>query len=267
MWDTLKTSIAQYYQDGILNVNEDLYWNGANNVVCPQPAQFGADGNIQERYCCVGLPYSTTTKSMVIQKPNATPPESNYFEFLNVYAPGSTHMPNALRNTTLDAASYTGQELGFVEVDGELDQVIDFPIVDVNNNVLVNRNDAQHPLGGVMGSIAGDVENVQLHYENVNIEITNLPHRTYNGCSRTLDKTIYQAPQSSASTIGDDNLDIVDIIPPTKVWVSLNNPGEIPLNKLDVQLSDEAGVKLSQLEYKQETNLVLEIKGEKEFLN
>ena len=53
----------------------------------------------------------------------------------------------------------------------------------------------------------------------------------------------------------------------TKVWVSLNNPGEIPLNKLDVQLSDEAGVKLSQLEYKQETNLLLEIKGEKEFLN
>ena len=61
---------------------------------------------------------------MVIQKPNATAPESNYFEFLNVYAPGATHIPNALRNTTLDAASYTGQELGFVEVAGELDQNI-----------------------------------------------------------------------------------------------------------------------------------------------
>ena len=64
-----------------------------------------------------------------------------------------------------------------------------------------------------------------------------------------------------------DNLEILEVIPATKVWLELNNPGEIPLNRLDVQLSDVFGKKLNELNYSQPTNIVLEIKNNDDIIN
>ena len=64
-----------------------------------------------------------------------------------------------------------------------------------------------------------------------------------------------------------DNLEVLEVIPPTKVWVELNNAGDIPLNRLEVQLSDTNGVKLDNKIYQQPTNIVVEIKNKNEIIN
>ena len=111
-----------------------------------------------------------------------------------------------------------------------------------------------------------DLENTVLQHQTINIEIPNLPHRTYNGTNTSIDKTIYQMPLVNHST-AIDNLEILEVIPATKVWLELNNPGEIPLNRLDVQLSDVFGKKLNQLNYSQPTNIVIEIKNNDDVIN
>ena len=64
-----------------------------------------------------------------------------------------------------------------------------------------------------------------------------------------------------------DNLEILEVIPPSKVWLELNNPGEIPLNRLEIQLSDSSGKKLNELNYSQPTNIVVEIKNKEDIIN
>lgn len=62
-----------------------------------------------------------------------------------------------------------------------------------------------------------------------------------------------------------DNLEIIEDFPNQKVWLDLNNPSEIPLTRLDVQLSDTTGRKLSNIVYTQPTNIVIEIRNDKDF--
>ena len=98
------------------------------------------------------------------------------------------------------------------------------------------------------------------------MEIPNLPHRSYNGVAKTQDKTIGQIPLTGINSGKEtrDNLDIVTAYPPTKTWIALNNPGEIPLNQLQVKLSDVEGKQLTSLEISQETNVQIEIKSRDE---
>ena len=85
--------------------------------------------------------------------------------------------------------------------------------------------------------------------------------RSYNGVSKTQDKTIGVIPVNgiNADRLERDNLDIITAYPPTKNWIPLNNPGEIILKELQVKLSDVRGKELDASEISQETAVSIEI--------
>ena len=59
----------------------------------------------------------------------------------------------------------------------------------------------------------------------------------------------------------------VEFTPPSKVWLSLNNPGPIYLNKMDVQISNTDGTKVSTTILKQDTLVTIQIENDKNLLN
>jgi len=108
-----------------------------------------------------------------------------------------------------------------------------------------------------------EIDSVQNTTETViNVEITNLPHRTFNGRSNNISKSIYEVPISNANTRDLDDVKLVGFVPPTKIWHKLNNPAEIPLNQLEVKISDERLKKVSNL--RGPTNVGIEIKTKEE---
>ena len=98
--------------------------------------------------------------------------------------------------------------------------------------------------------------NVALEDEVFNVEVTNLPHRSYNGKNHSYDKTIYQLPVETTSK-EIQGVKITEHSAEQKVWIPLNNAGEIPLNKLDIQISKEDGSKADNLQ--EDTHIVLQI--------
>ena len=97
-----------------------------------------------------------------------------------------------------------------------------------------------------------------------NVEIPNLPHITYNGTNKTTDKTIYQLPVETTSKI-IHNVKITEHSPASKVWIPLRNAGEIPINKLDVQISKENGQKATGLQ--QDTHVSIQIEKREDIFN
>ena len=106
-------------------------------------------------------------------------------------------------------------------------------------------------------------QKVDLLDEVLNVEIPNLPHRTFNGTNNTIDKTIYQLPVESRIIVGDNK--ITEHSPATKVWLPLNNPMEIPLNRLEVQISSEDGKKITHLS--NDTHVSIQIESRNSIFN
>ena len=269
LWDTVNTELETYWTTG--NKTVQWYWGGITaETILPSAGMTDATGNIEDKYIVCGLPRSETTVSQFFQRETATvPTDINWFDALNIYAPGATHLPNGSRLTTLDAGAYTGNQGGLVEVDEVMDELVFIdPTRDADENVLQTRSNIS--LGDGVGNpyiqLVCGLNDLVLDRETINVEITNLPHRTYNGTNGSLDKTIYQMPLVAEKEV-KDNLEILEVIPPTKVWLELNNPGEIPLNRLEVQLSDTSGKKLNNAIYQQPTNIVVEIKNNDDIIN
>ena len=101
-----------------------------------------------------------------------------------------------------------------------------------------------------------EVSNVALEDEVFNVEITNLPHRSLNGKNHSYDKTIYQLPVETTSK-EIQGVKITEHSAEQRVWIPLNNAGELPISKLDVQISKEDGTKAENL--RPDTHLVLQI--------
>tara|TARA_R110002072_G_scaffold1773_6_gene14558 strand:- start:4051 stop:6804 length:2754 start_codon:yes stop_codon:yes gene_type:complete len=270
LWDNVHAALENYWTSGVKT--NDWYWGGEllNETILPSGYMTGGDNNIDDKYVVCGLPRSDTTISQFFQRDTAAvPTDINWFDAINIYCPGSTHLPNGSRLTTLDAGAYAGNEGGLVEVDDIMDELVFIdPTRDADENVLQTRTAAI--LGDGVGNpyiqLDCGLNDVLLDRETINVEITNLPHRTYNGTNGSVDKTIYQMPLVADKEI-KDNLEVLEVIPPTKVWVELNNAGDIPLNRLEVQLSDTNGVKLDNKIYQQPTNIVVEIKNKNEIIN
>ena len=68
----------------------------------------------------------------------------------------------------------------------------------------------------------------------------------------------------NANRLERDNLNIISAYPPSKNWIPLNNPGDIPLNELQVKLIDVRGKELDASEIVQETSVSIEIKQKNE---
>ena len=113
----------------------------------------------------------------------------------------------------------------------------------------------------VVAQMNGDrIDNVNIEEQEhvLNVEITNLSHRTFNGRSHNISKSIYELPLNNAEVRKVGDTDLLGFVPPQKIWHSLNNPGEIPLNQLEVKISDEALRTTTTL--KGPTSVAIEIK-------
>ena len=60
------------------------------------------------------------------------------------------------------------------------------------------------------------------------------------------------------------NQEVIEVVPPSKVWIPLNNPGSMPINRLDVQISQIDGRKATLFK---DTNVSLQLEHDKTLLN
>ena len=270
LWDNIQTELQTYWGTGVKTA-EWFFGETPYEVILPTAGMTNAAGRIEPQYVVAGLPRPETTITQIYQRPVAADSlDTDWYDIINAYSPGATHLTNNKRLTTLAAPSYAGNQTGLVETT-DIGNSLDFidPTADGNANVLTARRSIgvggdgeTHPYA----TLEIDLEDTVLQRETINIELTNLPHRSYNGTNGSVDKTIYQMPLATHST-AIDNLEILEVIPPSKVWLELNNPGEIPLNRLEIQLSDSSGKKLNELNYSQPTNIVVEIKNKDDIIN
>ena len=189
---------------------------------------------------------------------------SDYPLLRNVYFSPFQQVPDANRylgaDISLEMISNKGAgPVGWIQ-SGALDN-LDFQEYDEDEDLLLGkRNDNSDDSTIIYNYINGD-STLSIQDKVFNVEIKNLPHQTYNGVNGNLDKTIYQV-NANPHTLTDNNVLVSNITPPTKLWHELNNAGDIVLNELEVQISDEEGKKETDL--LQETHLTIEIREKKE---
>jgi len=253
-WDSLFTDLQNYLISGTISGN--VWWGYREQVL----------GSADPKYNVVGNIDAGRTLTPVFDKDTLSIPLDNTWgDFINPYFRHAYYIRNDKRITTLDVHDYQGDVIGLLNVNtlntGDSPS-FDFTDEDARGNVVKQPDKIQ--LQELMISadpIIADVENVQLDDKTVYVEIPNLPHRSYNGVSKTQDKTIGVIPVNgiNADRLERDNLDIITAYPPTKNWIPLNNPGEIILNELQVKLSDVRGKELDASEIAQETAVSIEI--------
>lgn len=185
--------------------------------------------------------------------------------FTDVYVPLDINIDHANSTKDLPLKALTGYGNGLTEL-AEFQGEVEFEDYDgINERVIdtyVNTN-ATGPNNPFFDENA-NVSNISLQDEVFNVEIPNLPHITYNGTNKTTDKTIYQLPvESTSRTI--HNVKITEHSPASKVWIPLRNAGEIPINKLDVQISKENGQKATGLQ--QDTHVSIQIEKREDIFN
>ena len=257
-WDSLFTDLYGYINTGTKTRN--YWWNYDDDLYRNNTAPYQNIGLVNPQFTLTPVFHKDTM--------NANVKDPNWGDFIQPFFQHATYVPNTAgsRVTTLPAPTYEGDELGLADLSA-FTGLIDFENVDRNDNVfveplqvgegkeIVGTDDAVYP-------IVGDVDDILLEDKHINVEIPNLPHRTYNGVTRVRDKTVGQIPVTgvNADRLERDNLDIISAYSPSKNWIPLNNPGDIVLNELQVKLSDLRGVEIPSNEIAQETNVVLEIK-------
>ena len=162
------------------------------------------------------------------------------------------------RDRLVQNTAITDFGVGLTDIDA-LHNVIAFEDYDnVNERVVEEVLDVQTVAGPDTPYFdePAEVSNISLEDEVFNVEVTNLPHRSYNGKNHSYDKTIYQLPVETTSK-EIQGVKITEHSAEQKVWIPLNNPGEIPISKLDIQISKEDGKKADNLQA--DTHLVLQI--------
>jgi len=91
-----------------------------------------------------------------------------------------------------------------------------------------------------------------------NVEIENLPHRTLQGATHNISKSIYEIPRHDTIPLKIGQNEIINFSPPNKIWHPLNNGGDLIVNSLDVQISDEKSKECQDL--RGTTHIAIEIK-------
>jgi hypothetical protein len=87
------------------------------------------------------------------------------------------------------------------------------------------------------GQVAGGVDVREQVY---NICIENLPHRTINGRTNNISKSIYEILHNETHNTFKGDTELINFIPRHKIWIPLRNAGEIPINSLHVKIADAA---------------------------
>jgi hypothetical protein len=262
-WDSTYTDLCSYMRTGTRTMK--YYWNYDLKQTFPIPAQ----------YTNIGLINNRATLTPVFDKDTMTIGyDQNWGDFVAPAFSHATYMNNNTRKTDLGVDAYDGDELGLLNValldpDGADDIV--FPYIDVRGNVVVEPeqvgdNEEIISPDNVLYPISAEINDIELEDKTINIQIPNLPHKSYNGVNGSQDKTIGQVPITglNANRLERNNLDVITAYTPTANYIALNNAGEIPLNELHVRLCDIKGVEIPAVEIAQETNIQLEIKSRNE---
>ena len=115
--------------------------------------------------------------------------------------------------------------------------------------------------GNIVAEVNGEeIDNLNIEEQEhvVNVEVTNLPMRSFNGRSHNISKSIYAVPLNNSEIRKVGDIDLLGFVPPQKIWHPLHNSMEIPLNELEVKITDEACRTLTTL--KGPTSVAIEIK-------
>tara|TARA_R110000822_G_scaffold929_2_gene4014 strand:+ start:796 stop:3798 length:3003 start_codon:yes stop_codon:yes gene_type:complete len=241
----------------------DFYPNTTNQFILPTAAM-GTNDN----YNTTGISRPESNVNVIIQKLGTdTPSDPNSPVLNSLHIPPNQIINNSRRFTNLGQLDYAGYGEGLVNLT-EADLILDFiaPEPDENDNIVQSPEFLNVGIQNPTSRIITEIDEAIVQPQAMNIEITNLTHRCLNGTNKSNDKTIYQLPMiSNTEEIG--NNEIVEFTPPSKVWLSLNNPGSIYLNKMDIQISNTDGTKVSTTVLKQDTLISIQIENDKNLLN
>lgn len=267
-WDTIQEELQEYFRTGVI-ASTQWYFGGEGKTteVLPSANMLDAGGNLNDTYKIAGIPRPEETITQFFQRDSlGQPVDSNWYDLQNLYCPGSTILPNSQRTTNLEAGAYAGPQGGMVETEEVQDELtFTDPTPDVDDNVIMTPASSGNTIENPFITLKANLNDAVLEEDTINIDLLNLSQRGYNGVNRTTDKTIYQMPLASDHKEIDNQV-IHEIIVPQKVWLPLNNPGDIPLNSLDIQLSDVFGKKLDKSKYTQPTNIVIQIEQKNNIL-
>ena len=255
-WVTLTTGIKDGYLDTLLWTDE--MW-GKPSVTRPYELSEAKYCNMNESNL-----FKTFTPQFICESKAAGDANGTLPDFVDLQFPHNVKIPVDERSVGTSTASLVSYGSGLTQAQ-QLNNDLTLPGIDATYRVL-----NEVPEGAFRTGEANPIFNldttpndIDLKDEVLNVEIPNLPHRTFNGTNNTIDKTIYQLPVESKNIVGNDK--ITEHSPATKVWIPLNNPMEIPLNRLEVQISSEDGKKVTHLS--NDTHVSVQIENKNSIFN
>ena len=246
--------IAQYSL-GIRDDYPDTYFLGQQTVNRP------FDGSTQDNgfadYAVLGQPDVRAPIGCVWKKTGGNEPShSNAYAFTDVFTPMTRSLDNANRTTdTVVVGDATADDLNHLKVHTDSgDNVLvkgEVPSVALTEEIAytggspavaeTDYTDVTTDGATVIATITGDQIQPAAAAEEqlVNVCVSNLPQRSFNGRTRTLTNSIYEVPLNNANSKVIEETTTVGFIPPQKIWHPLNNPTDIALNQLDIRVADE----------------------------
>lgn len=266
MWNGPINEINFFNRTGTKSANG--YYFGVTNIEPYQvllPRTTAPLGSEVE-YRNIGFMRPEETVSVVVQRNNTASYDPNWFDFINFYFRPCTIMPNVKRFASGAATAYAGAQEGLIGVNPLLTTKppgLEFtnPVPDANGDCL-NFNAGNPALVGSTNptsSIFFTADYTRNQDKVLDIQVTNLPHRSYNGLNHMNDKTIYRVLMR-----GDENVEVlndvrvVEVDVPERVYIPLNNPTEMTINQLEVLISDVEGKEETDLT--QDTYVTVDIK-------
>lgn len=252
-WDFLIESLLDSYKGG-----PPAY----SNEIVGKPTMNNIYVGGESKYAEFSQPNSdeTTTPYFIANNVVVENQPVNLYSFTDVFLPIQVTLPFVKRTRDLPLKALTGVGNGLVEAAG-LNAEFTLDNYDAVNERVIEPYVWTDTLDPYFSNI-GEVADIDLDDKVFNVEIKNLPHRSINGVNKSFDKTIYQIPVEQG--IKKNNLTIHEHSPANKVWIPLKNPGELPLNQIEVQISKNDGKKAEGLVT--DTHLVIQVETREDIL-
>ena len=94
------------------------------------------------------------------------------------------------------------------------------------------------PFATMDGDTVANGVDVREQVYNINIE--NLPHRTINGRTNNISKSIYEILHNETQNTIKGDTELINFVPRHKIWIPLKNAGQMIVNNLHVKITDAA---------------------------
>ena len=101
-----------------------------------------------------------------------------------------------------------------------------------------NHSDILLPFATFDGAEVANGVDIREQVYNINIE--NLPHRTINGRTNNISKSIYEILHNETHNTIKGDTELINFVPRHKIWIPLKNAGQMIVNNLHVKITDAA---------------------------